>query len=385
MQRLDNPSGARRLLEGGAIPGRVLFMASANLRLLAGAILALVVVAGAAVTLGYTLLSPGEGSGEPQASTVAGGERVFFQPRSLTLPMGTGSSGTLEFKVYVESKASGESREDEGSLEFSVEGYDWPHARLAYTRDGEEKKGVLPFAMLGLPRELLGSQQLGIPVYIPVADATLCVQASLSKEEGLLVYRGEEVVGTTLVKIDVSYRGDGVLSGIRIEVVDPQAGRLVYEARLIDANPVEEVVDAPWECGGGLYSDIRYAPEGLIEIRDGRVYKVDLETVRRAVESETVLFMVLSKTCPYCQKDWEHLLKLSTIVDVKIYAINAGGLTPQDELTWAVNFARKFGVSGTPGFIAVKDGRVVDVRVGYATAEELAEWLESTLGPVAAG
>ena len=359
-------------------------MASVNLRLLAGVLLALVVVAGAVVTLGYSLLSPRNGSTEPQAS-VAGGEWVFFEPRSLTLPMGTGSSGTLEFKVYVESKASGESKEDSGTIDFKVEGYDWPHARLSYTRDGEEKKGVLPFAMLSLPRELLGSQQLGLPVYIPVADATLCVQASLSREGGLLVYRGEEVVGTTLVKVEASYRGDGVLSSIRIEVADPQAGRLVYEAKLTTASPVEEVVEAPWECGDGLYSDIRYAPEGLIEIRDGRVYKVDLETVRRAVESETVLFMVLSKTCPYCQKDWEHLLKLSTMVDVKIYAINAGGLTPQDELTWAINFARKFGVSGTPGFIAVKDGRVVDVRVGYATAEELAEWLESTLGSGAAG
>ncbi len=351
-----------------------------NARILVGILLAVVVIAGAVVTLGSSLISSPSG-GEQGNMVTEAGANVFFQPREFTLPVGQGSNGTIEFRVYVESKVQGESREDSGTLSFKVEGYEWPHARITYTRDGgEENQGILPFAMLGLPGELLGSSKLGLPVYIPVADATICIESLLAEEGGLLVYRGEEVVGSTLVKVEAAYRGDGVIDRIVIELEDPQAGRIIYEAKVSLEEARSQSVTAPWACGDGVYSDIRYAPEGLIELRDGKVYKVDLDTVRKAVDSETIVFMVLSKTCPYCQKDWEHLLKLSTMVDVKIYAINAGGLTPQDELTWAVNFARKLGVTGTPGFIAIKDGRVVDVRVGYATAEELADWIRSTLG-----
>jgi len=349
-----------------------------NARLIAGLLLAAIVVAGALVTLGRPLFAAEQGGdGEEAAGQYVG---VFFEPRTFTLPVGPGSSGTLEVRVYVESKIQGESREDTGTLEFTVEGYEWPHARLTYTRDGgEEKEGVLPFAMLGLPKEMVGAEKLGLPIYVPVAEATVCVEASLSREEGLLVYRGETLVGSTLVSLEAAYRGDGVLERVKVELADPQAGRIIYEATITFERVEPYTLTAPWECGDGLYSDIRYAPEGLIEIRDGRVYKVDLETVRRAVDSETLLFIVLSETCPYCQRDWEHILKLSTMVDVKIYAINAGNLTPADELTWALNFARKLGVNGTPGFIALKEGRVADVRVGYATAEELADWLRSAL------
>lgn len=355
---------------------------SFNPRLLAGVLLALIVVAGAVVTLGSSIISQQQDAATESGVEDASGAPVFFEPQIFTLPVGPGSSGSLSFTVYVESSVNGESREDSGSLSFKVEGYEWPHARLSYiaSDNGEEKQGVLPFAMLGLPEELIGSETLGLPIYIPVVDATLCVEATLSRENGLLVYRGEEIIGSTLVNVEAAYRGDGVLDKLKIELSDPQAGRILYEARLSFERTQSYATRGAWACSDGLYSDIRYAPEGLIEIRDGRVYKVGLDTVRNAVETETLIFMVLSKTCPYCQKDWEHILKLSTMIDVKIYAINAGGLTPQDELAWAVNFARKLGVAGTPSFIAIKDGRVADIKVGYATAEELASWAESTLG-----
>ncbi len=307
----------------------------------------------------------------------------YFPSASFTLSLAEGSKVTIRFES--EAVIQGEERREEGVYEVTVKGFKWPEIDVdVEVVEGpvEAGQGVIVFTQLALPLEMIGLPEIPVPVYVPGVDAGICMELELVDAGGnVLTYEGAIEVTDYVVKVRARYQASsGIVESFEVFVVGPDARvRYYHEAVEVDSTGRAEVT-AEWLCTGtGLSSDLRYVNEGLAVIVDGELRYITVEKFREGLQGDAV-YLVISKACPYCQIDWSHMLKASEEVDVPFYAVIAGPLLGEDERKAALLEVNKAGVVGTPAFVAYKGGKIVDVRQGFMTWEEIVEWVREVYG-----
>ncbi len=346
----------------------------ANLRLAIGVLLGVVIVISTVTVFTTIAPRPAKDGGGEELAPLEG----YFPNTRFTMPLTEGS--VLELKIESQAVVGGEERNESGVYVLKVKGFEWPEVNVDLeVKEGNATPGpgVVVFSQLALPREFLGKDRISLPVFLPGVGAGVCMEFELkSRGGGLLVYEGATEVTSYVVKVRASYREDGIIAKFEAFVVGPDVN-VKYSHELVRIDGVgETVVEAEWLCTGeGLSSDLRYVNEGLVVIENGRLEYISVEEFRRGLQGDAV-FLVISKSCPFCQKDWSHMLKASEDTPVRFYAVIAGPLLGEEERKAALLEMNKAGVFGTPAFVAYKDGKIVDVKHGFMSYSEILSWIK---------
>ena len=294
----------------------------------------------------------------------------------LSYPLAPGSSLTLSYRV--EGVLLGEEVSDSSLLEARVEALEWPEVVLS-TVDGELR---LPYAALALPPAQVGSERLFLPVPLPALGSGICLEARLEGRlrEGL-AYRGSASVGAYTIALEALYDPDGTARRFRVELEGPGAS-VALEVRVESAEPAGAAsVDAEgWLCGDGVSSSLSYVAEGVHRLTgEGAPARAGREALAEALSGNAIV-VIVDKRCPHCHRNWPEILGAASESPVPVYAIVAGPLMSPRDYALLVELAAEAGVTGTPAFIAFREGLVVAAREGYTPHPQLLSWIESVYG-----
>ncbi len=344
------------------------------------------IVGGYLIYLGYTTGGQaGEAGGAPvNQTTTAAAPKLKGEKKTYTLPLLPGEKlyyTNAYYPLHSNKPASN------STYWIQITDVDWPFIVGTYQLAGQNRTGVARMAVgnLAIPRELLGSSSITLPVVVPAIGSGLCAGLSL---EG----RGNYTMGNKTVQV-VIYESSMNLTGTRLLV------KLYYEASsglLVKANftiilggkagmsIVQSLINASkggtlrvstpdtWICKPYLSSDLRFQAEGTLVIQDLQASPVPAGKVREVSLGNGIVLVILKDGQEVTQQFWQNILVASAqCPSARIYAIVVGGLTDNVTVSLAKNILERSVASEQIVLIRFQNGKAVDKVYRYGSYEEI--------------
>ncbi|MCE4603470.1 MAG: thioredoxin family protein [Aeropyrum sp.] len=360
-----------------------------NAKLIIGLFLGVVMVASTFIVV-FTGLGVAQPRQAPQEESFEEAPlEGYFPTVTFKIPLSEGDSLTLR------AVSQGPEGTRTAVNRVTVDSVGWPESGITLevleagdpVATSTPQSGALATTMLALPLDMLDSESITIPVYIPPARGGLCMtldQTGVGEGEfgEVVSYEGAAQVGDYAVTVELEYyTSTGLVSRVFIGIVGPEFS-YSYTHELVEYEVSGEAteVSVEWACSGdGFSSNLTYVREGLALLQDGKLVYITPEEFREVLAGDAV-FAVYSKACPFCHQDWSHLLKTSEEVDVPIVMVILGPMIGERESTAARLEMNKASVEGTPTLVFYVDGRIVDKLVGFTPWDYKVEKIREVYG-----
>ncbi len=337
---------------------------------------AVIVIAIAASAYSLLTLNGGETTptGKPEA------QASIWKHASFTLPAGPGSWFAYTSMVAYFSE-NGSIVNDTTTFNLTIVDVTWPVATINYTVTDTNRTGVSMLIVTNtqMPLELLGSSRVSVPVTIPFANDSFCVNLTLTRESNsTLMYTGVVEAGSITVRITLEYNAEsGVLVRSNTSIYD--AGRLLFrhEQVLHDYSPSSRLtVDIDeWLCSPPLSSNIMLVWEGVMLLEGTSAKPVDIAEVRDAMASEAIVAVFYKDGRELTNRLWKSLLEVSAATGKQAYVIVIGPMTPRDVQIFASSLLAKYAVEGNV-VILFRNGEAVAKVYSYGSTEDLVSLFE---------
>ena len=122
---------------------------------------------------------------------------------------------------------------------------------------------------------------------------------------------------------------------------------------------------------------------GSCENKEASITEIKMAEYRELVkEDEVSLIYLASPTCGYCAQQQPIMQELVAKYDVPVNYLNTSQMTTEDVEEvynlYGPTQEATYGQEGlrTPTMLIVKDGKLLDMNLGYMELEELVSWLQ---------
>ena len=342
------------------------------------AILILFIVIIIGVLAGLKLSGSGEQESVQASETTTTSEaRVLY-----TLPLAPGSKLTINSTVAFR----GENATVNSSLTyiFDVSGVEWPLVLGNYTIKGESNRtsiAAMVFANLALPQELLGREKVRVPLTIPFAGDSLCIELSLESGGGNYTYRGAADLSAVRVDVILIYDTRGLLVygffNISVEVGGRESG-FSLEQKLVNASVTGTLrmeAERGWICNPPFSSNIMFVWDGLYMLTPDGLVPVDARDIRAAVLEGGVVAVIYKDGRNLTNEFWRNLYRAVRETGENVYVIIVGGLASRDVQIMAGDVLGR--ASAVEGNVAIRfeNGRATMKVYSFGTYEDLVNLL----------
>ncbi len=341
-------------------------------------IIALVLaIAAAAAAAGALQFTAREGGGGSQQATVAEGPtRPIY-----TLPLSPGSE--LLINSTVSFRSGNSSVNSTLAYLFHVSGVEWPLVVGNYTILGggnESSIAAMVFANLALPRELLGEERVAVPLTIPFAGDSICVELSLVSGGGNYTYKGRAGLPGVSIDILLVYDSRGLMvHGLFNITIKGGRGGFTLEQWLVNsslAGPVKMEAERGWVCDPPFSSNVMFVWDGFYILSPDGMVPVDARDVRAAVLGDGVVAVIYKDGRNLTNEFWRNLNRAVKETGQDVYVVIVGGLASRDVQIIASDILGR--ASAVEGNVAIRfeNGRAVMKVYSFAPYEELVALLE---------
>ena len=344
------------------------------------------IVGGYLVYLGYTAGGQvGETGGAPvnQSATTAT-PKLEGEKKTYTLPLLPGEKlyYTNAYYALHSSKPASNS-----TYWIQITDVDWPFIVGTYQLAGQNRTGIARMAVgnLAVPRELIGSSTITLPVIVPAIGSGLCASLSLqgrgnytmgNKTMPVLVYESSiNLTGTRLLAKLYYEASSGILVKANFTIIlGGKTGMSIVQSLINASRGGTLRVSTPdnWICKPYLSSDLRFQAEGTLLIQGLQASPVPAGKVREVSLGDGIVLVILKDGQEVTQEFWENILVASLhCPSARIYAIVVGGLTDNVTISLAKNVLERSVASEQTVLIRFQDGKAVDKVYRYGSYEEI--------------
>ncbi len=353
---------------------------------------AVVVLLLVVIAAGLVVAQRGGGGGAEPATPAAATTQA--PPKTYTFAIAPGS--VLEYNnTYYTSEGEEASST---SYRLNMTQLQWPLFQALYTVEpGNETGGAqLAPANIALPLELIGADEVQLPLIVPGVGASECVVLGL---EGEVAYNTTGTPGTAYL-----YHGVVEASGYRVKAriaydsrtglaVDANYtvysgdGEVIYSSRQVLTGYTLQAalgvqVPGDWACDPPYSSDVRFVLEGTYRLEAGGLEAVEPLEARDAVLEDGFVAVVSKSGDPLVLEFWRNLVEASRLVpEARVYVVVLGPLSSQEEYVLSQYIAERASSVEPVVLVSFRDGRVAGKVYRYGTLEDMVSLLRGTYHP----
>ncbi|MCE4620569.1 MAG: hypothetical protein F7C33_06050 [Desulfurococcales archaeon] len=345
------------------------------------------IVGGYLIYLGYTTTggqARGAGGTPFNQTTTTATPKLKGEKKTYTLPLLPGEKlyyTNAYYPLHSNKPASN------STYWIQITDVDWPFIVGTYQLTGQNRTGVARMAVgnLAIPKELLGSSSVTLPIVVPAIGSGLCAGLSLegrgnytmgNKTIPVLIYGSSMNLTGTRLLVKLYYEAS---SGLLVKanftiILGGKAGMSIVQS-LINASKGGTLrVSTPdtWICKPYLASDLRFQAEGTLLIQGLRASPVPAGKVREVSLGDGIVLVILKDGQEVTQEFWRNILAASAqCPSARIYAIVVGGLTDNITISLAKNILERSVASEQTVLIRFQDGKAVDKVYRYGSYREI--------------
>jgi len=345
----------------------------------------MIIVGAVLVYLGYTQGSSPTIGGNTETTTT---ETISLgRQRTYTITVSVGSILT-----YNNSYMTSEGNVAQKTIySINVTQVQWPFLLGVYNIHGQNTTGSARMAIgnIVLPLEILGKQEVSIPIIIPAVNSGLCANLTLvetreikvnNRTMDVYIYSMNVSTGRYMITAQLAYnKSNGILIDANYTIYGDNQILFMNRQYVLNATltgKMKTVTPDDWFCTQPYSTDFRFTLEGTYILQDGKLTPISINDVREA-SLDTAIVGVIGKDGQQITMDfWKTLLASSKqCPEAKVYLIIVGPLSDPTTNALANNILERGGASESTVIVKFVDGSVDGKAYRYADLQELTSLL----------